>query len=125
MQETLDSLDLCQCLQGASQDASEKSGILRSWEGLLGSPMDLMQWKRKRASSPVEAGTSGFLSISDSDLRVPAELGQESQDFLGSRHGTPLASSVVLGVTGNLSSCIWNLWVFLDDAWRCQCPFVF
>ena len=27
----------------------------------------------------MEAGTSGFLSISDSDRRVPAELGQESQ----------------------------------------------
>ena len=26
-----------------------------------------------------EAGTSGFLSVSDSDRRVPAELGQESQ----------------------------------------------
>ena len=26
-----------------------------------------------------EEGTSGFLSISDSDLRIPAELGQESQ----------------------------------------------
>ena len=37
----------------------------------------LVQWKR--ASSPVEAGTSGFLSISDSDRRVPAELGQESK----------------------------------------------
>ena len=37
----------------------------------------LVQWKR--ASSRVEAGTSGFLSISDSDCRVPAELGQESQ----------------------------------------------
>ena len=36
-----------------------------------------MQWKR--ASSRVEAGTSGFLSISDSDRRVPAELLQESQ----------------------------------------------
>ena len=32
--------------------------------------------------SPVSTGervTSGFLSISDSDCRVPAELGQESQ----------------------------------------------
>ena len=36
-----------------------------------------MQWQR--ASSRVEAGTSGFLSISDSDGRVPEELGQESQ----------------------------------------------
>ena len=37
----------------------------------------MVQWKR--ASSGVEAGTSGFLSISDSDRRVPAELGQEKQ----------------------------------------------
>ena len=36
-----------------------------------------MHWKR--ASSRVEAGTSGFLSISDSDFRVPAQLGLESQ----------------------------------------------
>ena len=34
--------------------------------------------RQKRASSRVEAGTSGFVSISDSDRRVPAELGQES-----------------------------------------------
>ena len=46
-------------------------------EGPLGIPLGLAQWKR--ASSRVEAGTSGFLSISDSDRRVPAELGQESQ----------------------------------------------
>ena len=37
----------------------------------------MVQWKR--ASSRVEAGTSGFLCISDSDARVPAELGQERQ----------------------------------------------
>ena len=37
----------------------------------------MVQWKR--ASSQVEAETSGFLSISDSDHRVPGELGQESQ----------------------------------------------
>ena len=36
-----------------------------------------MQWKR--ASSRVEAGTSGFFSISDFDHRVPAALEQESQ----------------------------------------------
>ena len=33
----------------------------------------------KRASPRGEAGTSGFPSVSDSDRRVPAELGQESQ----------------------------------------------
>ena len=53
------------------------SGILWSWEWPLGTPLGFVQWKR--SSSPVEAGTSGFLSISDSDHRVPAELGQESQ----------------------------------------------
>ena len=45
--------------------------------GPLGTPLGLAQWKR--ASSRGEAGTSGFLSVSDSDRRVPAELGQESQ----------------------------------------------
>ena len=33
--------------------------------------------QRKRASPRGEAGTSGFLCVSDSDRRVPAELGQE------------------------------------------------
>ena len=45
--------------------------------GPLGTPLDLAQWKR--ASSRVEEGTSGFLSISDSDRRVPEELGQEGK----------------------------------------------
>ena len=67
----------CTRPQGASQGASEKSGILWSWKGTLGTLLGLVQWKR--ASSRVEAGTSGFLSISDSDRRVPAELGQEWQ----------------------------------------------
>ena len=39
-----------------------------------------------------EAGTSGFLCVSDSDRRVPAELGQESQASSCLRKGTPLAS---------------------------------
>ena len=56
-------------ISGRSKGASEKSGILCSWEGPLGTPLGLVQWKR--ASSRVEAGTSGFLSISDSDGRVP------------------------------------------------------
>ena len=76
-QENLDSLYLCRWAQGASQGASEKSGILWSWEGPLGTPLGLVQWKR--ASSLVEVGNSGFLSISDSGRRVPAELRQESQ----------------------------------------------
>ena len=38
------------------------------------------------------------------------------------KHATPLASRVVHGVTGHLSSCIWNLWVFPDDAWGVSAP---
>ena len=40
------------------------------------------------------------------------------------RKGTPLASRVFHGVTGHLLKCVWNLWVFLDDARGCQCRFV-
>ena len=47
------------------------------WEGPLGTPLGLVQWRRD--SSRVDAGTSGFLSISDSEGRVLAELGQERQ----------------------------------------------
>ena len=42
-----------------------------------GTPLGLVQWKR--ASFRVDAGTLLFLSISDTDCRVPAELGQETQ----------------------------------------------
>ena len=40
------------------------------------------------------------------------------------RNGTPLASQLVHGVTRHLSSCVWNLPVFPDDARGCQGPFV-
>src|SRR5574341_1309839 len=42
---------------------------------------------------------------------------------LGLRHGTPLASRDVPGERGRLSSCIWNLVFFPNDA-RKNCPFV-
>ena len=54
---------------------------------------------------PGKAGTSGFLSVSDSDRRVPAELGQVSQASSCLRKGTPLASRVAQGVSGPSSSC--------------------
>ena len=38
-------------------------------------PLGMAQWKR--ASFRVDAGTSGFIYISDSDRTVPAELGKE------------------------------------------------
>ena len=40
------------------------------------------------------------------------------------RNVTSLASRVVLRVTGHLSTCVWKLQVFLDDAWGFQSPFV-
>ena len=40
------------------------------------------------------------------------------------RHGTPLASRDVPGEIGHLSSCIWNLGVFPDDARTGHIPFV-
>ena len=43
---------------------------------------------------------------------------------LGLRHGTSLSSRGVHRVRGNLSSCIWNLGVFPDDARASHCPFV-
>src|SRR5574337_222119 len=43
---------------------------------------------------------------------------------LGSRHGTPLASRGVPGERGLLSSCIWNLGFFPNDARASHCPFV-
>ena len=68
----------------------------------LGTPLGLSQWKR--GSSRGEAGTSDFLSVSDSDIRVPAELGQERQATSFLRNGTPLASRVVHGV--ELRNCL-------------------
>ena len=40
--------------------------------------------------------------------------GLEDRPRLVWRNGTLLASQVVHEVTGHLSSCMWNLWVFLD-----------
>ena len=48
---------------------------------------------------------------------------QEEGGDLGS-NGTLLASRVVQGVSEPLTSCGWNLRVFPEDAWGCQCPFV-
>ena len=100
------------CL-GEARDAVELAGP-------LGTPLGLAQWKR--ASSRGEAGSSGFLSVLDSDHRIPVELGQESQTSSCLRKGTPLASRVAQGVSGPSPSCVWNLRVFPDDARGCHAP---
>ena len=68
--------------------------------GPLGTPLGLAQ--RKRSSSRGEARTSGFLSVSDTDCRVPAELGQESQVIFLSVsviHSTDLGIMLFVHVT--------------------------
>ena len=72
--------------------------------GALGTPLGLDQWKR--ASSRMESGTSGFLSDSDSDCTVRSVLGQESHATSCLRNGILVASRVVPGVSGPLSSCV-------------------
>src|SRR5574340_272679 len=61
--------------------------------------------------------------ISDSDRRVPADWGQESQASSWVEAWNSPASRDVPGERGRLSSCIWNLGFFLNDAWK-NCPFV-
>ena len=88
--------------------------------GPLGTPLGLAQ--RKKASPRGEAGTSGFLSVLDSDRRVPAELGQESQASSCLRKGTPLASRIAQGVSRTSSSCVWKPRVFPDDSGGVSAP---
>ena len=77
-----------------------------------------------RDSSLVDAGPSGFLSISDLDHRVSLELDRSVRPRLLLRNGTPLASRVVHRLTGKLLHCIWKLWLFQTMQLGCQCPFV-
>ena len=78
--------------------------------GPLGTRLRIAQWMR--ASSRGKAKTSVFLSVSDSDRIVPAELGQESQASSFLRKGNPLASRGVQGVSGRSSSFVWNFGYF-------------
>ena len=82
----------------ASQGAYGKSGILWTWEEPLRAPLGLVQWKR--ASSRVEAGTSGFLSCSDVDLGLcmPFQTGSQVSTCVEAWNSAFL--SVVKGVSG-------------------------
>ena len=96
--------------QGTSHGAYWKSGILSSCEVPLGIPLGSVQWRR--ASSPVEAGTSGFLSYSDMDLRVCLPFQTGSQSRLVLRHRSLLSSRAVKEFSGLQSSCIGDLGLF-------------
>ena len=84
-------------------DLGDHSSLLRevrSLLALLGAHRDssCTAAGMNRASSRVEEGTSGFLSISDFDCRVYAELEQESQ----------ASSCVEAWNSACLSSCSWG-----------------
>src|SRR5574337_29601 len=82
------------------------------WEEPLGTPLGLVHWKR--ASSPVEAGTAGYLCF-QSPIAGSLQTGDRRvRPRLGLRHGTPLASRDVPGERGRLSSCLWNLAFFSE-----------
>ena len=103
-------------------DLGDRSCLLREVRSplsLRGAPRDSLciAAGMNRASSQVEAGTSGFLSISaDWNTRVTPPIVL--------RNGTPLASGVLPRVTGHLSSCIWNLHLFPDNATGVSFPLV-
>src|SRR5574337_517286 len=65
-------------------------------------------------------GTSDFRLRSQGPLQTGD---RRVRPRLGLRHGTPLASRDVPGERGRLSSCIWNLGFFPNDA-RENCPLV-
>ena len=87
------------------------SRLLCIWWNVRGTHLELKQ--EPQCSSP-------FLTQIARSLHV----GTGESGLVFSGDGTPLASRVVLEVTGHLSSCVCNLPVFPDDARGCQCPFV-
>ena len=93
---------------------------------LRGAPQDSsgIDAGMNRATSRVEARTSGFLSISDFDPRVSADWNPRVRPQIVLRNQTPLASGVLHRVTGHLSSCIWNLHLFQDNAMGVSFPLV-
>ena len=93
-----------------------------------------------RDSTGFGAMEEGLISSGGRNIRVPllTSLAPDLTRIAGSlqcwdrrvrpslvwRNGTLLVSGVVHGETGHLSSCVWNLWVFLDDERGSQCSFV-
>ena len=84
------------------------------WVWCIGRGPHLLSRQEPQGSSPFQTPIAGSLQTWDRRVRRR----------LGLRHGTSLASRGVPGERGHLSSCIWNLRVFSDDAQASHCPFV-
>ena len=93
-------------------------------QGVLWDSSHIPAWMN-RASSRVEMGTLVFLFIAflTSTSRSLRSWNRVVRPHLVLRHGTPLASQVVHGVSGHLSSFIWNLCLFPEDATGVSVPF--
>ena len=89
--------------------------------GALGDSSRMAAWINK-ASSRVEVGTSGFLSISDIELGVSAELDQGSQASSCVEAWNSACLSCFSWVSGHLSSCIWNLQLFPEEVIAVSVP---
>ena len=110
-------------------DVAYRSCLLREVKSPLlfrGAPQDSSRIAAgmNRASSRVEAGTSGFFSISDFDPSVSADWNTRVRPLFVLRNGTPLASGFLHRVTDHFSSCIWNLHLFVDNAMGVSFPLV-
>ena len=81
------------------------SGLLWVWCNGREPHLELRQEPHGSSRGFPGAGT-------DSNHSFPAELVHKVRPRLVWRNGTPLASRVVHGVIGPLSSCLWNLRVF-------------
>ena len=99
---------------------------VRSPLALPGAPRDSLHRAAglNRASPRVEAGTSVFLSISDIDLGVPAELKQGSQASSSVEAQNSLVCLVVHGVSVHCQVVFGTCGFFRTMQLRCQCPFV-
>ena len=98
------------------QEAWGSSGVATGTSGNLscchsgGRPPSELQWVPQDSyqvaarESQVVAGNSGLLSSCDRDLRIPIKFQQGSRPHFVLRHGTPLSSRVLKGVSGLLSS---------------------
>ena len=80
------------------------SGLHWVWCNGRGPHLEL-RWE-PQGSSPLLTSMAGSLQSWNRRVRPRLVL----------RNGTPLASRGVYWVTGHLSSCIWNLWLFPDYA---------
>ena len=97
-----DPIELLQGPQGTSFVISGKTGLLSSCEGQLGIP--LKSWHGNRASPRVERETWGSCLVLTGILEFLSSLNRGVRLHLVLRHGSPLSSLVVKGLSGLLSS---------------------